>query len=140
MSSMNIGWVEKVNFPDLGIYSIQAKIDTGAYNSSLHANNIILSEKDESTNERMVSFHYPTGFHQFIAVNTPVHDIRTVRSSNGISEKRIYIKSNLEMADKRWSIIISLSDRSRMRFPLLLGRNSLRNHVIIHPGKKYLIK
>lgn len=137
---LNIGWVEKVNFPELGIYSVQAKIDTGAYNSSLHANNITVESDNISLNKKSVTFHYPIGFHQFITINTPVYDIRTVRSSNGIAQERIYIKTKIEMGDLTWSIIINLSDRSRMRFPLLIGRNSLKDNVIIHPEKKFILR
>ncbi|MCB0803275.1 MAG: ATP-dependent zinc protease [Flavobacteriales bacterium] len=41
-----VGRVEKVDFPELGILDIEAKIDTGAYSTAIHSHRIWVEEKD----------------------------------------------------------------------------------------------
>ncbi len=138
---IHAGWLEYASFPELGIQNSVAKLDTGAYNSSIHARNISVhcdpSAKDSG--KGTVTFTYsPTG--KAMECCFPIYDIRAVKSSNGEIQQRIYIKTRIQMGDKNWPIIINLADRSRMRFPVLIGRNSLRDNVIIHPGKKFMTR
>ncbi len=134
-----IGRVEKIGFPEWEIYNIDAKVDTGAYTSSLHCHKV---EKFEKDGEDWVRFFVLDPEHpEYEKKNftAKLHDIRTVKSSNGLSEKRFVIKPKVIFNNKKRTIELSLADRSSMRFPVLLGRKFL-NSFIIDTSKIYLSK
>lgn len=134
-----IGWREWVGLPELGVAAIKAKIDTGARTSAVHAWNIVTHEAPDGL---WVSFDlHPAQRNNavIISCNTPVHDVRQIRSSNGQVESRVIIRTRLQLGDTAWPIDISLANRDAMGFRLLLGRAALRKHVRIDPGRSFLI-
>jgi ribosomal protein S6--L-glutamate ligase len=62
-----------------------------------------------------------------------VIDHRTVKSSNGKSEKRYVISSQLELGRESWEIELTLANRDSMGFRLLLGREAMRDRILIDP-------
>lgn len=130
-----IGRSEWISLPDLGIRSLKAKIDSGARTSSLHAENIILSE-DGST----VTFTTRGHGGKEILCTAPVARSGRVRNSSGVSKKRVFIQSRAILPGGfTWEILISLSDRSGMRCPLLLGRRALAGFFLIDPLGSHLL-
>lgn len=125
-----IGRKDIADFPDLGFNQVQVKIDTGAYTSSIHCKSIeVKADKlyciflDEKHPEYSLETHC---FENFKTI--------TVKSSNGIAQKRYEIKSKIKIFKKTYTISLSLSDRKEMRFPVLLGRKFLNPKFIVDPG------
>jgi hypothetical protein len=56
----------------------------------------------------------------------PVFDNREVKSSNGETELRFFIQTRIEFFDSLYTIEFSLTDRSAMKYPLLIGRKFLK--------------
>ncbi len=122
-----IGRREKVDFPELGLFGITAKIDTGAYSTALHC------EKIEEKNG--VLYFTPLGalhleytgqeqkFTSYIQ--------KDIKNSFGETEKRYIIKTVVKIGRKRIKAIISLTDRGKMRYPVLIGRKLLKNRFIV---------
>jgi len=48
-----IGRIDKADFPELNLHNIEVKIDTGAYTSAIHCDNIEELEKD---NKKQIKF------------------------------------------------------------------------------------
>ncbi len=129
-----VGWREWAGLPGLGIGRIEAKIDTGARTSALHANSIetfeaegILSVRFDVTGE---------------AENAPWHEARVadrrwVRSSNGEAELRFVIRSELQLAGQEWLAEITLTNRERMELPMLIGREALAGRVLVDAEKSW---
>ncbi len=115
-----IGKFEKVSFPEFGINNVVAKIDTGAYSGALHCTKI----KELKTNKGMVLQFSPFD-HPEVEIKTSQYEVGGVRSSNGISEHRYYIKTTIRIGTHQYPITITLSNRSSMRYPVLLGRKFL---------------
>ena len=122
--------------PNLHIDKIVAKIDTGAYTSSLHAENIHI-EIDESGDEELVftigasdRVHYTAEDRQ--TMRTKDFFKQAVRSSNGHIEYRYSIKTKIVIEKKRFIITLTLSDRSSMGYPLLIGRRALRSRFLVN--------
>ena len=63
---------------------------------------------------------------------------RNVMSSNGLKEHRYVIATRLTVGKLSFDTQITLSDRSPLRFRMLLGRLALRKHFLIDPGRSHL--
>ena len=131
-----IGWRELVQLPDLGLRHLPAKIDTGARTSSIHAE---VLEEFERDGERFVRFSVDFPEPRLKQVCEAVHvDIRGVTSSNGETQRRYVIKTPLRIGDTAFRAEISLADRSDMKFPMLIGRSSLRRRFVVDSGHSWL--
>ncbi len=135
-----IGWREWVEFPELGIDKIKAKIDTGARTSTLHALNI---ESFKAVNGKYkVRFQVCPIQHNNTNILYCEADMlgrRNVKNSGGDIENRYIIKSILYMGIAAWPIELALTNRDFMGFRLLLGRTALNKRFLINPNKSFLI-
>ncbi|MFG0263373.1 MAG: ATP-dependent zinc protease [Novipirellula sp. JB048] len=132
-----IGWREWVSLPGLGIRHIKAKIDTGARSSSLHAFNI---ETFTANGVEMVRFEvHPQqrSDAKTVACQAPIHDIRKVRSSSGEASKRIFILTEVHWLETTWQVELTLANRHKMGFRMLLGREAVRGRMLVEPGRSY---
>ncbi|WP_231612596.1 ATP-dependent zinc protease family protein [Novipirellula galeiformis] len=132
-----IGWREWVSLPSLGIRHIKAKIDTGARSSSLHAFNI---ETFETNGVEMVRFDvhpHQRSDAKTIVCEAPIHDIRSVRSSSGEASKRIFILTEVHWLETTWQVELTLANRYKMGFRMLLGREAVRGRMLVEPGQSY---
>lgn len=131
-----VGWREVVQLPELGLHAIPAKIDTGARTSSLHAT---ILEEFERDGERYVRFAVDFSQQHVRQVCEAVHiDWRGITSSNGETQRRRIIKTPLKIGGLKFRAEISLADRSDMRFPMLIGRSSLRRRFVVDSGHSWL--
>lgn len=138
LSSSLIGWKEWVSLPELGIPAIKAKIDTGARTSALHAYTL---EEFHREGIYMVRFSvHPLQRRRDIVRNceAAVLEHRSVKNSGGQVEERYVIRTLVELGDLSWPIDITLTNRTGMRFRMLLGRTAVRGRLLIDPDKAYL--
>lgn len=124
-----IGRFDKAEFPLLDLQEISVKIDTGAYTSSIHCDNIEV--KNGVLHCTFLDEEHP----QFNGKAWHFRDFRTVsvRSSNGILQERYQIQSNIKLFNQIYKISLSLSSRQEMRFPVLLGRKFLSGKFYVDP-------
>jgi len=122
-----IGRTEKIDFPELDLFNIPAKVDTGAYTSSLHCHDIheennVLHFKlaDPANKEYNFKDHQFTDYFQ-----------KKIKNSFGKMEVRYTIKTLVRIGNKRIRTKITLSDRGSMKYPVLIGRTLLKNQFIV---------
>lgn len=133
-----IGRMEKVCFPLWDSFVMEAKIDTGAYTSSLHCKQLTLDR--EAMSVRFVIPEPKTGrIRDGVHVVTDVRDLRSVRSSNGLTEERVVVKTEIKLGGRSYPIELTLTDRSAMRFPVLLGRTFLSGRFLVDVSKRDLL-
>ena len=131
-----VGWRELVALPELGLRHLPAKIDSGARTSSLHAE---VLEQFERDGEKFVRFAVDFPQQKVRQVCEAVHvDIRGITSSNGETQKRFVIKTPLTIGSETYRVEISLANRADMRFPMLVGRSSLRRRFLVDSGHSWL--
>ncbi|NND70724.1 MAG: ATP-dependent zinc protease [Rhodothermales bacterium] len=133
-----IGWREWVSLPDLGVKRVKAKIDTGARSSSLHAFEV---ETFDRAGIEMVRFKIrpvQRSNKSETEVIAPVHDKRNVRSSSGKASVRVVIRTSVEIMGRTWLIDMTLANRDEMGFRMLLGREAIRNRLLVDAGKSFL--
>ena len=133
-----IGWREYLALPELGVGRIKVKVDTGARTSALHAVKLKVYRAEDG-GER-VRFVVPAGGERKtrVDVDVPVVEWRRVRSSNGRVERRPVIVTLVELLAHSWPIELTLTRRDEMNFPMLLGRQALRAHVLVDVSKSFL--
>jgi len=134
---VQIGWREVVALPDLGIQSIKAKIDTGARTSALHA---VTRKVYEIDGINWIDFDIPrSDSHPVISCKSPLIDQRKITNTSGVPEIRYVIETRMIIGDRQWNIEVSLADREKMTFDLILGRTAIRRHKLcVNPGRSFL--
>lgn len=135
---LTLGWREWLALPDIGLYAIKAKIDTGARTSALHAFNI---EHYMSGGIEMVRFLvHPIQKNQdyYIECNAPIKDQRLVTDSGGHREMRYVIETDVVIASRRYPIELTLTDRDTMRFRMLLGRSAMKKVIMVDPSASFI--
>lgn len=133
-----LGRIDKANFPELHLDSIDIKVDTGAYTSAMHCHDF---EEVSIDGNSFIKFKLLDPFHpqynekEFVFKN---YKKKTIKSSFGISEERFVIKTEIELFNEIFPITLTLSERSNMKYPILLGRKFLNKRFIIDTSKTYL--
>jgi hypothetical protein len=129
-----IGRIDIVDFPELELSGIGIKVDTGAYTSSFHCHNIEVQNgilKCQFLDPHHEKFHDKVlSFAEFSE--------KSVRSSNGITEHRFFIKTQIRIFNKTYPIVLSLTERGSMRSPVLLGRKFITKRFVVDTSKKNL--
>jgi ribosomal protein S6--L-glutamate ligase len=134
-----VGSEEWCSFPELGIPTIKARVDSGAKTSALHAVNISPFQKE---GENWVKFDInpiQNNTKTVIHCQAPLVDKRIVKSSSGFREKRYVIKTELQVGESLWQIEVTLTNRDSMGFRMLLGREAMSGRLLVDPEQKYLL-
>ena len=135
MPRLVIGRREWIALPELGISPMNAKTDSGARSSCLHAEDILLAK-----DERSVTFKTTNHYNEILQCEAAVAKTALVKSSSGIARKRIFIQTTATLPGGfHWSILLSLADRAEMRCPMLLGRRALAGYFLIDPQGSHLL-
>jgi ribosomal protein S6--L-glutamate ligase len=138
MEKAIIGSQEWCSFENLNIPSIKARIDSGAKTSSIQSTNI---KKFKKGKESWVSFDVnPIQDNLSIVVHceSKIVDVRIVKSSSGITDKRFVIMEKVQIGNNSFEIELTLANRDGMDFRMLLGREAMKDRFIVDPSKHYL--
>ncbi|MFD2600053.1 ATP-dependent zinc protease [Sphingobacterium corticis] len=134
-----IGRTEIVDLPELGLYNLPAKIDTGAETSVVHCEDM---EVIEQNGHAFIVAHIATSedSDETLEIRLPVHRERTVKSSFGQSETRHIFLTKIKLFNELYDIKLSFRDRSAMTYPMLLGRNFITGKFLVDVSKRNLGK
>ena len=121
------GSFEPVSMPRLGIKDTIAKIDTGAYSGAMHCS--MIEEAVREDGKKVLRFVASDNRGQVTEVEK--YAVTQVRSSTGHEVKRYLFDTTIVIRQKSYSIRIGLSDRSDMRYEILIGRRFLRENNIL---------
>ncbi|HET6228155.1 MAG TPA: RimK/LysX family protein [Bacteroidia bacterium] len=122
-----IGRREHISFPELGLTNITAKMDTGAYTSALYCHEV--REENGVLIFRLLHPSHPAydpREHRFTEYGQ-----KKIKNSFGFIEKRYTIKTLVKIGKRQINSVFSLTDRSDMRYPVLIGRKILKKRFII---------
>ena len=118
---VTIGTVEDVILLPWKV-KLPARIDTGAAKSSLDA-------RELKVHEDWVEFKLPRkygGLH----LRLPIIEWRHVRTPEGL-ERRPIVELEICLGSNRIRTLVNLSDRSMVKYPLILGRNFLKENFVV---------
>lgn len=135
-----IGRRELVDLPELNIYNIPAKIDTGAYTTALHCYDVYELREGR---EKVLCFKVLDPSHPLFSneeIQFKMYSRKKIKSSFGQFEKRFIIKTKIRIAGKEITTEVSLSDRANLKYPVLIGRKVLSKGFVIDVTKVNLTK
>jgi hypothetical protein len=116
-----IGEVEDVILMPWGV-RVPARVDTGAVTSSLDA-------RELKVKNNMAEFKLPKKYGG-LRILLPVTGWQYIRSAD-FRERRPVVEITLCMGPKILQIEVNLNDRSTVRYPLILGRNALKDNFVV---------
>jgi hypothetical protein len=126
-----IGRRDRIDLPDLGYSNIRAKIDTGAYGCVIHCSHIEIIKRGgkEVLSVELLDPRYPQ--HRKKKWYFEDFTDKVVKNSSGGTEHRYLIRTDTVIFGKRINTEYSLTDRSDMKYPVLLGRKFLRKRFLV---------
>ena len=136
--SFALGWEEWLALPGLGLPAIRAKVDTGARTSALHASVIEPFGPADKPRVRFLIQPDPSNPSLDITCSARVVDRRNVTSSNGETELRYVISTDVVIGEKTWPIEITLTNRENMAYRMLLGRSSILDDMVVDPNQSFV--
>lgn len=135
-----IGAMEWVSLPDFKI-AANGRIDTGAATTSINAHNI---EEFERDGKKWVRFDIPdtNGNPHKIEAKFVGYDniIQSSMESKELKETRTYVSLKLKIGNISKYAILNLTNRSHMSFPILIGREFLKDYAVVDVGRQYIHK
>jgi len=136
-----VGALELCDLSQLKLNGIETRVDTGATTSSLHVDNIVEFKKGKGK-EKWVRFDiHPDTYDvsQVVQREAKVKSVRKVKSSNATHQRRLVIETDIFIAGMRWCIELTLTDRSEMKYLMLLGREAMSGRLIVDPEHEFLL-
>lgn len=138
---LRIGWKEYLQFTEWDLRRIRVKIDTGARTSAL---DVVRYELIETAGGGLMATlllaldrRHPG---HFTRIHTPVLKMATVRNTGGIPEERPVVETAVRIGPIHKRIRITITNRSSMRYRMILGREALADDFLIDVSRKYLLK
>mgnify|MGYP006179254693 CR=1 FL=1 len=131
-----IGRTEIVDFPELQIFNIEAQVDTGAYTSALHCEDVRLEIRDGKKWLIFKVFTHGNDTRSLQEVAFSNFYKKKIKNSFGHIENRFIIMTTIGLFGEKFNIEISLADREKMRYPVLLGRKLLKGRFVVDVAKK----
>ncbi|NPD46972.1 RimK/LysX family protein [Lentimicrobium sp. S6] len=131
-----IGRIDKADFPELKLRNISIKVDTGAYTSSIHCHHV---KEIDLNGEKYIEFELldPSQAKYIDKVfKVKNYQEKSIKSSFGNTEQRFIITTIIVIFGQEHPIELSLSERSDMKYPILLGRKFLSHRFVVDTSLK----
>ncbi len=135
---LEIGRRDHIDLPQLGLFDVEAKIDTGAYGCALHCHQI---KREMRGGREVLMFKVLDPDHKDYEEQTHIVEEfrqKAVKSSTGEREERYVINTRIVLFGQEWNVDFSLTDRSSMKYPILLGRKFLSGKFLVNVNLKDL--
>lgn len=131
------GWREKVIIDGVD-KAIYAKLDTGAYTSSIHAEEKELFERDGKKWVRFIVTEPRKKDSPRVKIEAPLVRIARIKNPGGESETREVVKLAFKIGDRKLRGDFTLNNRSNMLSAILIGRTTIKQLGWIDPSRTNL--
>lgn len=134
-SRLTVGIVETVRI-EPGSILLEAKVDTGADTTSLHARNVTKFSRDGRDWVRFET----GGKSESTVIERPVTRMIRIRRSGTEKERRPVVMLRICVGTLLINAEVNLADRTGMSYPILLGRKLLAGRMTVDPGRQHLTR
>jgi len=131
------GWREQIFIKGV-VEKVQAKLDTGALTSSIHAEEKELFERDGKKWVRFIVTDPSMKNPVRTRIEAPLVRIARVKEPGGQSTPREVVRLTMTIGDRKFGGEFTLSNRSNMLAPVLIGRNLIKLLGWVDPSRTYL--
>jgi len=131
-----IGAVENVRLIPPNVI-LKARIDTGAKTTSIDARNIT---PFEHKGKQWVKFDCVSSKQQVYTIKKKVISTVQIKRHGKGPQTRFVVKMRITLGDISRLIEVNLNDRDAYTYPILIGRNFLRDNFIVDIAKRYRYK
>lgn len=130
-----VGEVENFYLAGPGLI-YKARIDSGAETSSIDARNITRFERDGNN---WVRFDVPVpGSDRLVTLEKEIsRRVRVIQASAEEAERRVVVELQFFIGDHQQVAEFTLADRTNLTYEVLIGRNILRDVMLVDVGKEY---
>jgi hypothetical protein len=136
-----IGWKEYVEFPDWGLRRVRAKIDTGARTSALGVAGYDVQESPDGGLVAVLRLATSRRHPERVAViRADVLRTIVVRNSGGVKEHRPLVETRIKLGPVTKVVRLTITYRSGMLCPMILGRQALAGEFIVDVSRKYVLR
>ena len=135
MEQILIGRKDRADLPDFGLTDVIVKIDSGAYTSSVDYSSAKIVEKEDGKYLEVSFMNTDRKEHTDQLFLFKDFKCKKVKSSTGHSQVRYIIPGRIVLFGKEYLTVFSLSKRSAMKTPVLIGRKLLNKNFIIDTRK-----
>lgn len=131
-----IGGIEWIYMTPPGQH-YRARVDSGAETSSLSAKDVVEFERDGDDWVRF-TFQHDGAQDQPVDFELPIRRVVLVRQA-GVEhiDRRVVVEIDIRLGDRLQRTEFTLTDRSRMTYPVLLGRAFLMDLYVIDVARSY---
>ena len=129
------GWIEKaVVYPHEIV--LHAKLDTGAQTTSINAPDIEYFDRD---GRQWARFRISNKDIETVMIEAPVVRESKIKRHFGNAQKRTVVKLDICIGPVRKTEEVNLVDRTGLNYQLLIGRNFLKDALLIDSGSTYTL-
>jgi len=125
-----VGRAVMLTFTDPSIEDVPAKVDTGAYRSAVHADQIQVSPDGKTLSFRLLGGH-PLYDSAAAVVTTDTFKKVTIENSFSQREQRYEVRLRVKLGPKVFVAGFTLADRGKKTYPILLGRKLLNGRFLV---------
>ncbi len=111
-----------------GIKNVPAKVDTGADSSSIWASNITINDQKQL---EFTLFAPASPLFTGEIITADKFKAKRVRNSTGDVTIRYQVELPTSIKGRKINVRYTLADRSRNKFPVLIGRRTLHNKFLV---------
>jgi len=131
------GWREKILIDGME-KRVYAKLDTGAYTSSIHAEEKELFERDGKKWVRFIVTEPRKKDSPRVRIEAPLVRIARIKNPGGESESREVVKLAFKIGERKLRGNFTLNNRSNMLSAVLIGRTTIKQLGWIDPSRTNL--
>jgi len=116
---------------------LDAKLDSGARTSSLHAMNLKTFRRD---GKDWVAFDVNGSDGRSVRIERPIVRIARIKSALGADQGRPTVTMGICIGSVYRITEVNLVDRSSLTTPLLIGRRFLKGRLLVDLNRRYLLE
>jgi hypothetical protein len=135
-NKQHFGWVEKVKILPEDLV-VQAKLDTGAENSSLHAGNLNEFKKN---GQPWIKFDLTNRYGKTVTIEREVIRIARVKGAKDKIYHRPVVRLGVCLGQEYMEVEVNIRDRTGYEYAMLIGRSYLAGNVIVDPAVMFTVE